>query len=193
MRIGVADELIGNFAVAEANSKRAIRMPVFYSKRLCAIPTLKNSLRLQKQRQTCEMIPFARTTVSTSWVASAWWRLRCLKSNARHGHFGRIFFFFLHAYTTSDLRICTQRMFARNISDYVSGFWPTMTINSGHATYVFNQHTVKPVQIKRPPVGATESGLYRQVISIRRFHALMQNVIHWLSKGVAGRKSTQRS
>ena len=43
--------------------------------------------------------------------------------NARHGHFGRFFFFAyvgLHhvglAYSSSDLRTCTQRMFARNIS-----------------------------------------------------------------------------
>ena len=86
----------------------------------------KNALRLQKQRQTCEMIPFARTTVST-WVAPARCRLRSRKSNARHGHFGRVFFFFfacVHhvglAYISSDLRTCTQRMFARNISDDIS-------------------------------------------------------------------------
>ena len=50
------------------------------------------------------MIPLARTTVST-WVAPAWWRLRSKSQimNARHGHF-RSRFFFLHAYTTSDLR-----------------------------------------------------------------------------------------
>ena len=35
--------------------------------------------------------------------------------NARHGHFGP-FLFFLHAYISSDLRTCTQKMFARNIS-----------------------------------------------------------------------------
>ena len=41
-------------------------------------------------------------TVSTR-VAPARWRLHCVKSNARHGHFGHVFCF-LHAYTTSDLR-----------------------------------------------------------------------------------------
>ena len=42
----------------------------------------------------------------------------------RHGHFGHVFFFFfacVHpvglAYILSDLRTCTQRMFAGNISD----------------------------------------------------------------------------
>ena len=53
----------------KANSKKAIRM-LLYSKRSYALPTLKNALRLQKQRKTCEMIPLARTTVST-WVAPA--------------------------------------------------------------------------------------------------------------------------
>ena len=43
---GVANERVGNLAVAEANSKKAIRM-LFYSKRSCALPTLKNTLRLQ--------------------------------------------------------------------------------------------------------------------------------------------------
>ena len=47
---GVADERVGNLAVAEANLKRAIRM-LFYSKRSCALPNLKNALRSQKQRK----------------------------------------------------------------------------------------------------------------------------------------------
>ena len=84
---------------------------LFYSKRSCALPTLKNALHLQKQRKTCEMIPLARTTVST-WVATVRWRLRSVKSNHEwqtrslwsRFFFFFFFFFFLHAYMTSDLR-----------------------------------------------------------------------------------------
>ena len=75
----------------KANSIRAIRM-LFYSKRSCDIPTLNNALRLQK---TVNLWDDSRQeqTVSTR-VAPAQWRLHCVKSNARHGHFGRVFFFF---------------------------------------------------------------------------------------------------
>ena len=61
-RTGVADERvkIGNRAVAEANTKRAIHM-LFYSKRSCALHSLENALRLHEKRRTCETIPLART------------------------------------------------------------------------------------------------------------------------------------
>ena len=68
-------------------------------------------------------------TVST-WVAPARWRLRCVKSDFKKKCQTRtvtsiaVFFFFFFAcvhhvglpYISSDLRTCTQRMFARSIS-----------------------------------------------------------------------------
>ena len=95
---GVADERVkvGNFAVAEANSKKAIRM-FFYSKRSCALLTLKNALRLPKKKngELVRRFLWQEQTVSI-WVAPARW-----KSNARHverslrSRFFFFFFFFL--------------------------------------------------------------------------------------------------
>ena len=59
----------------------------------------------KKKRRTCEMIPLARTNgdnMGGPRVMKA--PLRKVKCQT-HGHFGRVFlFFFLHAYTTSNLR-----------------------------------------------------------------------------------------
>ena len=72
---------------------------LFYSKRSCALPTLKNALRLQKQRQTCEMIPLARTTVST-WVAPRAMKapLRKVKCQTRSLRLVAFFFFYLRTF-----------------------------------------------------------------------------------------------
>ena len=103
--------------VAKANSKRAIRV-ILYPNLSRDLPTLKNALRLHKKRRTYNVIPFwQEQTVSTSVAlgnegSAALSPTRSLRS--------RFFFACVHpvrlAYISSDLRTCTQRMFAGNIS-----------------------------------------------------------------------------
>ena len=75
---GVADGRVkvGNFAVAGANSKRAIRM-LFYSKPSCALLTLHYVYK-KKNGELVRRFLWQEQTVST-WVAPAQ-----RKSNARH-------------------------------------------------------------------------------------------------------------
>ena len=86
------------------------------------MPTLNNALRLHKNGELVRWFPERTNGEHTGGPHAMNAPLHKVKCKT-HGHFGRVSFFFfacVHhvglAYISSDLRTCTQRMVARNIS-----------------------------------------------------------------------------
>ena len=95
---------------------------LFYSKRSCALPTLKMHYVYKSKGKLVRWFLWQEQRWAHGWPPRNEGSVpKSQIMNARHGHFGRVFFFAcVHhvglAYISSDLRTCTQRMFARNIS-----------------------------------------------------------------------------
>ena len=77
---------------------------LFYSKRSCALLTLKNALRLQKKKKKTANL-WDDSFGNNKRRAHGWRPRDESQMPDTYGHFGRVFFFFfLVAYTTLDLR-----------------------------------------------------------------------------------------